>query len=307
MAFVKIGVSAWTEKTLIDSGWYPPGTHDAASRLRYYASQFPLVEVDATHYAIPSRHTASVWVARTPAGFTLNVKAHALMTEHYTEPARLPQDLFAALPPAVRDKPRVYPRDVGDDVVRELARRFTDAIQPLAAAGRLGVVLFQFPVWFPRTRQNLALLARTRFLVPGCRVAIELRNHTWFAPGRYADTLDFLRDHGLAYTCVDEPQGFASSVPPIAAATSDVALVRFHGRAAHLWHAGAPSAADRFAYLYPRAELADWVPRIQRLAREAAVDEVQVIMNNCHRDFAVRNAADLRTMLAEQAVAAHPA
>src|SRR5262252_4500402 len=110
-ASIKVGISSWTERTLVDSGWYPPGTSDAEARLRYYASQFPLVEVDAPYYALPTRHQAEVWAQRTPAGFTMNVKAYALLTSHYTDPRRLPRDLRESLPPALKEKPRLYARE----------------------------------------------------------------------------------------------------------------------------------------------------------------------------------------------------
>lgn len=82
-ARIKVGISAWTERSLVRSGFYPPAAHDAASRLRYYASRFALAEVDAPYYALPTRRQADAWVARTPADFTMNVKAYALFTAHY--------------------------------------------------------------------------------------------------------------------------------------------------------------------------------------------------------------------------------
>jgi uncharacterized protein YecE (DUF72 family) len=43
-------------------------------------------------------------------------------------------------------------------------------------------------------------------------------------------TLDFLAEHSLAYVWVDEPHGLPSLAPPVAAATAEVAAIRFHGR-----------------------------------------------------------------------------
>ncbi len=65
-----MGTVSWTDRTLIESGWYPPEADNPDKRLRYYARQFPLVEVDATYYALPAGQTAAAWAARTPAGFT---------------------------------------------------------------------------------------------------------------------------------------------------------------------------------------------------------------------------------------------
>lgn len=292
---VEVGVSSWTDESLLASGWYPKGAHTAEERLRWYATQFPIVENDSTYYAIPARRQGELWAERTPEGFTMNVKAFASLTGHYTDPRRLPADLRDALPRAVRDKPRVYPKDLGDATMQELARRFREAIEPLRAAGRLGVVLFQYPVWFPCSPENRRRVVETRDLLPDVRVAIELRNETWMNERHRERTTALLRDAGLTYTCVDEPQGFPSSVPPIAVATSDVALVRFHGRSAARWNRGAKSARERFRYLYPETELAEWVPKIRRLADDA--DVVQVVMNNCFSNYAVTNARQMTELL----------
>jgi Protein of unknown function DUF72 len=52
---VRVGTASWTDRTLIESGWYPPEADTPETRLRYYARQFALVEVDATYYARNAR------------------------------------------------------------------------------------------------------------------------------------------------------------------------------------------------------------------------------------------------------------
>jgi uncharacterized protein YecE (DUF72 family) len=299
---IKVGVSAWTEPTLIDSGWYPPGARSAESRLRYYASQFPLAEVDAPYHALPTRRQGEAWAARTPRDFTMNVKAYALFTGHYTDPRRLPKDLQSALPPSLQRREKIYPHDLDESFITELARRFVDAIEPLRASGKLGVILLQFPAWIPNSREGREAILSARERFAGIRVAVEFRNRTWMSPANRTRTLAFLRDAGCAYTCVDEPQGFTSSVPPVAEATAEVALVRFHGRNPNTWDRRTRSAAERFDYLYTPTELAEWVPRIAHLASD--VREVYAVMNNCHRDYAVRNARDLEALLHDAAGAA---
>jgi uncharacterized protein YecE (DUF72 family) len=112
-------------------------------------------------------------------------------------------------------------------------------------------------------------------------------------------TLRFLTEHRIPYTSVDMPQGFRSSLPPVAAATApDLAYVRFHGRNVEQWKGKHETATPRFAYLYTQEELAEWVPRIRELASEAR--EVHVLMNNCYRDYAVVNARQLASLLAEE-------
>ena len=149
MGVVKIGATAWAERSLIASGWYPAHARTAEARLRYYGSQFPIVENDSAYWAIPDRDVVSRWAERTPRDFTMNVKAHALLTGHYTDPRRLPKALRADLPPSLRDKRNLYPRDLPPAMLGEVAWTFRDALRPLHDSGKLGLVLFQFPVWFP--------------------------------------------------------------------------------------------------------------------------------------------------------------
>jgi uncharacterized protein YecE (DUF72 family) len=94
------------------------------------------------------------------------------------------------------------------------------------------------------------------------------------------------------------PQGFDSSIPPFAASTADdLSMVRFHGRDPEAWVAKSETASVRFRYDYSKDELGEWVPRLQALAAETR--ETHVLMNNCYRDFAVRNAAELGDLLSD--------
>src|SRR3954462_3436565 len=104
MGQVRVGTASWTDRTLIESGWYPPEADTPEKRLRYYARKFPLVEVDATYYALPAEQTARFWTERTPAGFTFNVKAFSLFTQHPTRVASLPADLREAAGKAGKDR-----------------------------------------------------------------------------------------------------------------------------------------------------------------------------------------------------------
>jgi uncharacterized protein YecE (DUF72 family) len=158
-------------------------------------------------------------------------------------------------------------------------------------------VLFQYPPWFVISRDNKDAILFAKELLPDFRLAVEFRNGTWMSERNREETLRFLSDHDLVYVSVDEPQGFASSIPPVAAATSDIAVVRFHGRNAETWQKQTATAAERFRYKYSDQELQEWVPRIESLAEGA--DEVQVLMNNCYSDFAVTNAKRLAQLLAK--------
>lgn len=293
---ILVGTASWTEPSLIASGrFYPPEARTPEQRLRFYAHQFRVVEVDSSYYGLPAPRTAALWAERTPAGFVFDVKAFSLFTHHPAPPRSLPADLRAALPPAAREKAHLYERDVPSEVRDELFRRFSLALEPLAAAGKLGVVLFQFPPWFLPGRASLRSLAWLRERLSRYLVAVEFRAPPWFDAHHQRDTLAFLAEHELAHVAVDEPQGTRASVPPVVAVTAPVAVVRFHGRNRAAWAKRGATVAEKYDYLYTEQELADWVPRIRHMAEEAGA--VHVIMNNCREDKAVVNARQLAALL----------
>ena len=299
-----VGTCSWTDPTLIESGWYPETVKDDPDkRLRFYAERFPIVENDAAYYALPAQRQAQLWVDRTPDEFTMNFKAFATITTHHTDPKRLPKEIREALPKEAQTKKRVYPKDFPADARAELFARFWVGLEPLRKAGKLGAILLQYPEWFAISRANKEEILNARELLPDDRLAVEFRNATWMSERNRAETLAFLEEHGLTYVSVDEPQGFPSSIPPIAAVTSPaLAIVRFHGRNAENWKKPGLTAAERFDYSYTKPELEEWLPKIRELAAEAR--EVQLLMNNCYGDKAVNNASQLALLLRE-AVPAH--
>ena len=290
MGQIKMGTASWTDKTLIASGWYPPEADTPEKRLRFYARQFPLVEVDATYYALPAEQTAQAWAERTPAGFTFNVKAFSLFTQHPTPVRALPADLREAA--SASGKNRVYLKDVDPAVADQAWERFLTALEPLNSAGKLGAILLQFPPWFPisRSRKDYILACAQR-AAPD-RVSVEFRNRTWMTPENQEETLGFLASHQVPYVCVDMPQGYPSSIPPVLAATSDLAVVRMHGHS-DKWNS--KDIYERFGYRYSDGELAEWAPKIQSLADD--VDITHVLFNNCYRDYAQVNAQELAGQL----------
>ena len=55
-----MGTASWADKPLLESGrFYPPDANTPEKRLRFYASQFPVVEVDSTYYSLPERAIAA--------------------------------------------------------------------------------------------------------------------------------------------------------------------------------------------------------------------------------------------------------
>jgi uncharacterized protein YecE (DUF72 family) len=286
MGEILVGTAGWTDKTLIDSGWYPPEAGTPEKRLRYYADQFPLVEVDSAYYALPAEQTAAAWAARTPAAFTFNVKAFSLFTQHPTPVRALPVDLRESAGKAGKD--RVYLKDVDPEVTGQAWDRFLAALEPLRQAGKLGAILLQFPPWFPISRANKEYIVACAERVAPRRVCVEFRNRTWMTTDNQKETLDFLAAHRLPYVCVDMPQGYPNSIPPVLAATSDLAVVRMHGHS-DKWES--KNIQERFGYRYNEEELAAWAGNVQRLAEDAA--ETHVVFNNCYRDYAQVNAQQL--------------
>ena len=288
MGEILIGTASWTDKSLLGSGWYPKGVDSAEERLKFYATHFPLVEVDSTYYFPPSEKNSGLWVERTPADFTFNIKAFSLLTQHPTKSEALYKDM--AKP---EGKKNLYLDDLEDKVVDDVWDRFLSALEPLDKAGKLGVLLFQFPPWFTISKKNKAYVLECAKRAAPMRIGVEFRNKTWMEERNVTETLDFLEGHGLPYVCVDMPQGFKSSIPPVIAATSDIAMIRFHGHNADEWESG--SVQRRFAYLYSTKELEKWVPKIENLSSEAK--QTHILMNNCHQDYAQRNAHELAELL----------
>ena len=299
---ILVGNCSWTDPTLIASGgFYPRGVSSPEDRLRYYATQFPIVEVDSTYYAPPQERHSRLWVDRTPPGFVFDVKAFALLTTHGAPADRFPPELRGILSPEAQRKRNVYASDLtaeGRDLLWELHRR---ALEPLHAAGRLGAVLFQFPPWFRAGRPGRDYLREVADRMPPYPVAVEFRGGGWLDEERHVTrTLALLEDLGLTYVAVDEPQGFASSSPPVAAATGPLAVVRFHGRNAATWEERTQAASDRFNYLYSEAELREWLPRVASLAEQAR--SVHVLFNNNYQDYGIRNARQMAALLDAEGV-----
>jgi uncharacterized protein YecE (DUF72 family) len=284
---ILVGTASWTDKTLLESGWYPPSADTPQARLAYYASQFPLVEVDSTYYAPPNERTTALWADRTPPGFTFNIKAFSLLTGHPTKPSALPKDLR----PEEAGK-NLYPKDLPAQAYEDVWSRFLSALDPLVEAGKLGLILFQFPPWFTIRRANKQYLLEVAARCAPLRVAVEFRHASWFTGDNQTETLEFLTEHRLPFVCVDMPQGHRSSIPPVLAATADLAVVRFHGHS-DKWTS--TNIYDKFGYLYSDTELAAWAPKLQDLSTRTG--QTHVLMNNCYSNYAQRNATRLRDLL----------
>lgn len=295
-ARVKIGTSSWTDRSLAkDSDFYPARTMTARDRLAFYCQRFPLAEITATYRFPPTPDLCAQWAQRTPASFTFDVRAWSLLTGNPTFPDSLWPDLQPAVRASNRQARRLYPSHLPDDVLEECWARFRHAPEPLRRSGRLGAVILTYPSWFSPRADTWDELARVPDRLPDVRSAIELRSPKWFAGDTCENTLERLEQVGLAFVCCDGPAEGPQALPPVVAATAEVAVVRFRGRSVH------PDGPWTSPYRYSRHELAGWCQPLRDLASSAA--DVHVIMDNTWRDDAVHGAATLAELLAPQAAA----
>src|SRR5512132_3270333 len=122
-----VGISSWTQRTLIkESDFYPPGAKTAEGRLQFYASQFPIVEVDSTYYFPPSERNSVLWIERTPKDFEFDIKAYSLLTNHPTKIESLYKDVREALPEELTAKKNIYRESMPEKQVDEVWQRFRD-------------------------------------------------------------------------------------------------------------------------------------------------------------------------------------
>jgi uncharacterized protein YecE (DUF72 family) len=273
VAVVRLGTCSWADEGLVKN-WYPREVRTAEARLRHYADRFDTVEVDSPFYRLPSPETAARWAERTPPGFVFHAKASKEMTGH--EEAESRERAFA---------------------------EFRASLAPLEESGKLRGVLLQFHPRVKKSPEALDDLRGVAELLEPLVPLVEFRHRSWMTEEEHAHTLAFLEEHGLAYVSVDSPRTRASNVlPRIAAATHDVAYIRFHGRNWKTWNKKTKTSGERFDWLYTRDDLEDWVDPIAKLAGEAR--EVYAMFNNNRYDYAPRSAQALRGLLDEAGIEA---
>lgn len=295
MTRILIGSASWTDRTLIDCGrFYPRDCKSAEARLRFYATQFPIVEVDSSYYGMPTPQNSVLWSERTPEGFVFNVKAFRLFTGHQTQPMVMGKDIAQALgSDATRT---IYYRDTPQEIRTELWRRFIEALAPLKAAGKLGAVHFQFAPWMIRNRDGMAHVRHCVEMMEGHTLAVEFRNRSWFECDKLEKTIEFERELGVVHTIVDGPQGFTNSVPLVWDATNPkIALLRLHGRNKETWNIKSDASSSRFNYWYAPDELDAMLPEIRDVA--SRVEQMHILFNTNHEDQGQVNAKLMRKLL----------
>jgi len=265
MARIYVGTCSWADHT----DFYPPDLPDNR-KIQYYARHFPIVEINSTFYRLMPARNFALWAERTPPHFLFDVKPYKQLTGHDREN-----------PP--------------DEAV---ARAFSESVQPLREAQKLGALHFQFPPWYVYSRENLEYLLRLRDTYRDDRLSVEFRHRSWLTGEQAPKVIEALREAGLSLTVVDEPQIGSGSIPTVLEVTNPaLVIVRFHGRNAKTWYLRAKTTAERFDYLYSAEELREWVPRVGQLAESA--EEIHALFNNNARDYAVQNGRQFRLYLRE--------
>jgi len=279
---VRIGTSGWnypTGKGTWNGVFYPlPEDRERGfDELRFYAERFNTVEVNSTFYGQPRANASLNWVKRTPKDFEFAIKLYQKFTH----------------PGMTIDRTPVAQTDVD---------AFKGGIDPLAAAGKLGPLLIQFPSSFQRTQEAVDylgwLLAAFRDYV---RV-VEFRHRSWSDAG--AATMALVNEHRAALVRIDEPKFESSIRPDWSVHESGIYYVRFHGRNAREWWDHAESE-DRYNYFYSEEELEPIAEKARR-ARDLK-KKVYLLMNNHFSAQSVANATTLKKMLDEPITARMPA
>jgi uncharacterized protein YecE (DUF72 family) len=275
-----IGTSGWNYSSgrgTWNGIFYPARRPRGFDELSFYAERFNTVEVNSTFYGQPRRNVTLQWAKRTPAAFEFSVKLYQKFTH----------------PDLTRDKTAISPVDVDE---------FKGGIEPLAAAGKLGALLAQFPASFkdsPPARDYLRWLLETFREYP---VTLELRHKSWSDDA--GAVFDLLNEYGAAWTQIDEPKFRFSIRQDWMPNVRSFFYMRLHGRNADQWWRHEKSE-DRYNYLYSEDELKPFAQAIN--SARAQVKKLYAYLNNHFAGQAVADAAVLRHLLDEPVTAPMPA
>jgi uncharacterized protein YecE (DUF72 family) len=296
---LRIGTSGWNYPTgngTWNGIFYPVGKArpKGFDELRYYAEHFDTVEVNTTFYGQPRPEITRGWAERTPDGFEFSVKLY----QKFTHPRMFEQSL----------KRSMQLSDGHDPALAELARpgeadldEFKKGIDPLAAPGKLGALLAQFPASFKSAGPERAYLASLLKALQGYSVAVELRHRSW--SDSVTDTLGILNSFGAAWAQIDEPKFRLSIRQNYLPNVRGFYYLRLHGRNAAKWWRHDKSE-DRYNYLYSTEELRDFSDTVDAARR--LVKKAYLYTNNHYSAKSVVNAVMLKQQLGEPIEGEYP-
>ena len=287
---VRIGTSGWnyaTGRGKWDGVFYPPrrGRSKSFDELAFYAEHFNTVEVNSTFYGQPRAAVTRGWAERTPRGFEFSVKLYQKFTHPGMFEKRLRRSLGDAPPDAVAELARPNLADLDE---------FRRGIEPLAAAGKLGALLAQFPASFKNGAAEHAYLADLIRAFKGYTVAVELRHKSW--SDDFGGTLALLNAEQAAWVQIDEPKFKFSIRQNYLPNVKSFYYMRLHGRnAAHWWKH--EKSEDRYDYFYSAEELQEFSEIAG--AAKALVKKMYLYTNNHFSAKSVANAAMIKQQLGE--------
>ncbi|MGD7046227.1 DUF72 domain-containing protein [Jeotgalibacillus proteolyticus] len=246
----------------------------AKEKLKDYSGHFPIVELDASFYAIQPERNVEKWIKETPDQFQFVVKAYQGMTGHQRG-------------------------DIPFESKKAMFEAFRQSVWPLHDANKLAMVLLQFPPWFDCRKDNVDYIRYCKKQLSDLPLAIEFRNQTWYESEFMDRTISFLKEEDWIHSICDEPQAGEGSIPIVPVVIHDKAvLVRFHGRNVHGWTQKGNEnnwREVRYLYDYNIEELQEWVTRIQLLHKK--VDDVYVLFNNNSGGHAAKNAKQFMKLM----------
>jgi uncharacterized protein YecE (DUF72 family) len=289
MSDIRVGTSGWNYpagKGTWNGIFYPTPPGRRASRggfdeLRFYSEHFDTVEINSTFYGGPTPSTARGWAERTPPDFEFSLK----LFQKFTHPGMF-------LKSTGKD-----PWSLGEADVDEFRR----AVDPLAAAGKLGALLAQFPASFKNEPDSAAYLAWLLEQFRDYSMAVELRHRSW--SDQPADTLRLLSGFGAAWAQIDEPKFRFSIRQDLLPNVRTFYYLRLHGRNAAQWWKHDQSE-DRYNYLYSTEELRPFAEAAKEAARE--VKKAYLYANNHFSAKSVANAAILKHDLGQPLPGEYP-
>ena len=274
-----IGTSGWSYpkgQGAWDGTFYPPKLADK-DKLAFYAQYFNTVEINSSFYRPPNQYAARAWASKVPGDFRFTVK----LWQKFTHPK-----MFEA---ATGQQSFVAEEDFGV---------FAEGIAPLVEAGKLGVLLAQFPTSFRPDEATVDYLADliTRLRGAGLPLAVELRHREWTESEETTAIRSLMEAQGVAWVMIDEPR-FKTSIRHVPL-TSDLGYFRFHGRNYQNWWRHGESE-DRYNYLYTPQEQKDLAQDVREVA--ANTNETYAFYNNHYGAKAVVNALQLQMELGRPA------
>jgi len=235
-----------------------PAELDKKEQLKYYSTVFDTVEINFTYYTLPYPHIFKRMTEKVGSNFIFSVKAHSGVTH-------------------------------SRDFKTEDARQFVASLQPFVDNKNMGIVLCQFPWSFKFSAENCDYLKRIREDFRDQELCAEFRNNSWLRD----KTFECLKELKIGFCNVDEPD-LKGLLPPTSINTSEMGYVRFHGRNKLNWWKPEFSY-QRYNYQYNSEELAEWVPRIKKIAENSK--RTLVYFNNHYKAQAVRSAKILQELM----------